>query len=80
VLQVHISQYGAIPEALWARLIDTPRLTATGLRERLEAYQAHPERLQTDTAMVVNTDLADLAHYAVLNGRSSGQGECHVIH
>ncbi len=80
VLQAHISQYGAISAALWARLIDTPRLTATGLRERLEAYQAHPERLQTDTAMVVNTDLADLAHYAALNGHSSGQGECHVIH
>ncbi len=45
VLAEHLRCHGALPEALWQRLLDTPRLTATGLKERLAAYQQHPERI-----------------------------------
>lgn len=79
VLNSHIQQHGAISEALLRRLLDTPRLTATGLRDRLAAYQAHPERMQTET-VVVTTASPALAHYAALGGRSSGQETCHVVH
>jgi hypothetical protein len=34
VLAEHIRHHGALPEALLRRLLDTPRLTATGLKER----------------------------------------------
>lgn len=83
VLAAHIQQYGAIPESLLARLIDTPRMTATGLRDRLNAYQQHPERIQTtcDSTLTQSlSDVPDLTHYAALNDRPSGQGERHVVH
>lgn len=40
-----------MPRALLSRLIDRPALTATQVRDYLEAYTAHPERLNnTETA------------------------------
>jgi len=40
-----------MPQALLSRLIDRPTLTATQIRDYLEAYAAHPERLNdTETA------------------------------
>jgi hypothetical protein len=82
VLTEHIKHDGALPEALLARLIDTPRLTATGLKERLATWRQHPERLQAKSAMPSGptTDHAKLARYGALNGRSSGQGESHVVY
>ena len=44
ILAAHCAQHGAIEPELLPGLIDTPRLTATGLRERLAAFQQHPER------------------------------------
>jgi hypothetical protein len=79
VLSEHIRHHGAIPEALLTRLIETPRLTATGLRERLGAYQQHPERLKTRSPEPQG-DHTRLARYGVLNDRSSGHGESHVVH
>jgi transposase len=87
LLAGHIKQYGAIDAPLLARLIDTPRLTATGLRDRLTAYQQHPERENTEDQQVRQTiqqgqnKTSDaLAHDKVLNDQPSGQGEDHVIH
>jgi hypothetical protein len=84
LLATHIKQYGAIDAPLFARLIDTPRLTATGLRDRLMAYQQHPERENTEDQQTRQQDQNKtndaLAHYRVLNGQPSGQGEDHVIH
>lgn len=87
VLTAYCNQYGAIEQKLMAQLIDTSRLTATGLRERLTAYQQHPERNSTDTSSIPPavpdspTSANDsLARYGALNGQSSGQGENHVIH
>ncbi len=83
VLAQHIRQYGAIPEALLTRLIDVPRLTATGLKDRLGAYQQHPGRLKTHPSgggPKAQGDHARLARYAALNDRFSGHGDSHVVH
>ena len=74
-----------IIQLLLSRLINTPRLTATGLRERLLAFQQNPERdnepqAQQHTNDQVKQGNRSLAHYAALNGHPSGQGESHVIH
>jgi len=67
---------------LLERILTSPRLTATQLRAMLEAYQLNPERLAT--ALADQPDpahaLSALAHYAVLNGQLTGQGESHVVH
>ena len=87
ILTAHCKLYGAIEPELLSRLINTPRLTATGLRERLAAFQQHPERnsnsisqTQQNTTRQINHGNDSLARYAVLNGQPSGQGESHVIH
>lgn len=81
VLAEHIRQQGEPCPALLERLIDTPHLTATGLRERLEAYRQHPERIKsTALAPSGNGASATLARYGNLNGHSNGQGERHVVH
>jgi len=85
ILTAHCKQYGAIEPELLSRLINTPRLTATGLRDRLVAFHKNPERnngtqAQQNTTHQVNQSHAALAHYGVLNGQPSGQGENHVIH
>lgn len=87
VLNAHSAQYGKIDVQLLSRLIDTPRLTATGLRDRLDAYQQSPEResakelpvqLAAQTAQTKTSD--SLARYGVLNGHPDEQGESDVIH
>lgn len=87
VLSAHCKQYGAIKPELLARLIDTPRLTATGLRERLVAFQQHPEREGRKEEAShhisqnnINPRNDALARYEALNGQPGGQGESHVIH
>jgi hypothetical protein len=84
VLTEHIKQYGAIPDDWLARLIDTPRLTATGLRERLAVYRQNPDRLNgaQDFKLSEASKLADaaLARYSALNGPLSGQEPSHAIH
>ncbi len=81
VLSEHIKQHGALCPKLLGRLIDTPRLTATGLRERLNAYQQHLERLKGQSAVPsAPAAHAKLARYGALNGQSSGQVDSHVSH
>lgn len=84
VLTEHIKQYGAIPDDWLARLIDTPRLTATGLRERLAVYRQNPDRLKgaQDVKLSKVSKLAGdaLARYGALNDHLSGQEHSHVIH
>ena len=72
----------AVSIDLLERILTAPRLTATQLRAMLEAYQLNPERLSTALADQPDTEhsLMALAHYAVLNGQLSGQGESHVVH
>jgi transposase len=80
VLAEHMRHHGALPEALWQRLIDTPRLTAVGLKERLAAYQQHPERITpADVKPTDSPSLTVLARYSALNGHANGQGVSHVI-
>jgi len=87
ILNAHIEQYGKIDAQFLSRLIDTPRLTATGLRDRLAAFQQHPERgktgqLQAQQEATVGQSKTDnsLARYGELNGQPDGQGESHVFH
>ncbi len=81
VIAAHTLQYGSIGADLLQRILASPRLTASQLRDRLEAYQLNPERLPAATADQPIPDSSDaLAGYAALNGQSSGQGESHVIH
>lgn len=82
VLTEHIRQHGALCPTWLERLIDTPRLTATGLRERLAAYQLHPERISNAAPEHPpgGRSSTALAHYGALNGHLNGQGERHVVH
>lgn len=82
VIATHTLHYGGIGADLLERILTAPRLTATQLRARLDAYQLNPERVSA--AMAAQPDPAHassaLAHYAVLNGQSTGQGGSHVVH
>lgn len=81
VLAEHIRRHGAIPEALWQRLLDAPHLTATGLKERLAAYQQHPERITSaDEKPTESPSSTVLARYGALHGHPNGQGVSHGIH
>jgi transposase len=81
VIATHTLHYGNIGADLLERILTAPRLTATQLRAMLDAYQLNPERL---SAAMVAQDPAQsvmaLAHYAILNGQLTGQGESHVVH
>ena len=82
IIATHTLRYGGISADLLERILTAPRLTATQLRAMLEAYQLNPGRLST--ALADQPDPAHsfmaLAHYAVLNGHLTGQGESHVVH
>jgi transposase len=81
VLAEHIRHHGALPETLWQRLLDAPRLTATGLKERLAAYQQHPERIApADVNPTVSPASTVLARYGALHGHPTGQGVSHGVH
>ncbi len=85
IVSAYCKQYGAIEAEHLSRLINTPRLTATGLRERLLAFQQNPEKNNDSQSQQVTQDQVNqgnsaLAHYAALNGHPGGQGESHVIH
>lgn len=81
VIATHTLRYGSIGADLLERILTAPRLTATQLRARLEAYQLNPGRLSAVTAdQPVPDSSGALAHYAALNGQSTGQGERHVVH
>lgn len=79
---MHTLRYGGISADLLERILTAPRLTATQLRAMLEAYQLNPERLSTALADQPEPTHAfsALAHYAILNGQLTGQGESHVVH
>jgi hypothetical protein len=81
IIATHTVQYGYISAELLERILTAPRLTATQLRDLLDAYQLNPERLSTTTPDQPGLDpFSALAHYAVLNGPLAGQGERHVVH
>jgi sRNA-binding protein len=81
VIATHAVHYGGISTDLLERILTAPRLTATQLRAMLEAYQLNPERISAARAEQPVPDSASaLAHYAVLNGQLTGQGESHVVH
>ncbi|MCL7419669.1 MAG: IS21 family transposase, partial [Methylobacter sp.] len=81
VLTEHRQRHGEIPETLLSRLVELPRLTASGLKQRLEAWRLHPERLTPPTPSPADRpSSAALARYGTLNGRSTGQGESHAIY
>ncbi|WP_340124559.1 hypothetical protein [Methylobacter svalbardensis] len=81
VIAVHTLHHGKINTDLLARILSAPRLTASQLRDRLEAYQLNPGRLSAAMAdQPIPDSSGALAGYAALNGQSSGQGESHVIH
>ncbi len=82
IIAMHTLRYGGISADLLERILTAPRLTATQLRAMLEAYQLNPERLSTALADQPDTEYSfrALAHYAVLNGQLTGQGESHVVH
>ncbi len=90
IIIAHISAHGEISAQLLQRLIESPRLTATGLRDRLAAYQqglAQQKSPITDNtppagnqAELTKQANKALAHYGALNGHLSGQGESHVLH
>jgi transposase len=81
VIATHTAQFGDISTELLERILIAPRLTATQLRDTLDAYQQHPERLvATTTSQPASDSVSALAHYAVLNGQSGGQGERHVVY
>ncbi len=81
VIAAHTLRHSNIAAELLERILSAPRLTASQLRDRLEAYQLNPERLSAATANQPIPDSSDaLAGYAALNGQSGGQGESHAIH
>lgn len=80
VIATHTAQYGDISADLLERILTSPRLTASQLRDILEAYQLNPGRLSAATDQPVPDSSSALAHYAVLNGQLTGQGERHVDH
>ena len=70
-----LKQHKTLPDGLMDRVLQRARLTATGLRDYLEAYASEPERLQTPQNPVPATDTA-LCRYAGL-----GQKEIsHELH
>jgi len=81
VIAAHTLQYGSIGAKLLERILTAPRLTASQLRDRLEAYQQNPGRLSAATVdQPVFDSTGALARYAALNGQPTGQGESHVVH
>ena len=80
VIAKHTVQHGEINADLLERILTSTRLTASQLRDKLEAYQLSPGRLSTATAdQFVPDSSGALAGYAALNGQSAGQGESHVV-
>jgi len=81
VIATHTVHYDGISTDLLERMLTAPRLTATQLRAMLEAHQLNPERISAARADQPVPDSASaLAHYAVLNGHLTGQGESHAVH
>lgn len=82
VIQTHTLKYGPVGADLLERILTLPRLTVTQLRDTLEAFQQRADRTAPWTTHPLDQTHSNpaLAHYAKLNGQSSGQGERHVVH
>ena len=81
VIATHTVQYGEINADLLDRILTSTRLTASQLRNMLEAYQLNPDRLSFELTAHPSLDsVSALAGYAALNGQPIGQGERHVVH
>jgi transposase len=80
VIAKHTVQHGEINTDLLERILTSTRLTASQLRDRLEAYQLNPGRVSAATTdQPIPDSSGALAGYAALNGQSTGQGESHVV-
>ena len=81
-MNLHLEHYGEIAPELLERVIQTPHLTAVGLRDRLEAYHLQSKRLDTEeiglSSDEIKNSIIALASYADLNGQSGGQEVSHV--
>jgi transposase len=82
IINSHTKAYSEMASDLLERILTTPRLTATQLRDMLAAYQQHSERLKASESENRSQGNAskDLGIYARLNVRSAGQGESHAVH
>lgn len=81
VLTAHCQRCGSVDLSLLDRLLDSPRLTATGLRDRLEAWHnASDKRTCYSQPPASHNDKQLLSCYGALNDRPNGQGESHVVH
>ncbi len=80
VIATHTARYGDIHADLLERILTSPRLTVSQLRDMLEAYHFNPGRLSALADPSGSDSSSALAHYAVLNGQLIGQGESHVVH
>lgn len=65
----------SISEACWQRVLKRPKLTATGFRDMVEAWQQPPCQEQADSAPQRGTALNP---YDALNGQSADQGAADV--
>lgn len=59
-----LATHPSLPEAILDHVCDRPCLTATGLRDYLLAYAAHPERLATPVVAPPPRGASPLARYA----------------
>ena len=64
---------------LLARLLETPRLTAASLRDRLQAWHQHPQR-QATPALPPRAPSDTLKRYGTLTKRNHCEDEHHAIH
>lgn len=81
VLATHCKQHGMIAPSLLSRLLDTPRLTVTGLRDRLEAWHQHPQRYcQSAPTSSQGATSTTLKRYGMLSKQKDCQGVNDVIH
>lgn len=81
VIKAHTAQHGAIATKLMERLLTSTRLTVKLLRDMLEAFQQHPERLSEAPMETSRPVLSGaLMQYTPLNGQLAGQGVNHVLH
>lgn len=82
IISTHTKKHSCVEPQLLERILTTPRLTATQLRDMLAAYQQYSERLQECKSdnMVQGNASTELDIYARLNVRPGGQGESNVVH
>jgi transposase len=68
-----LSQHTDLPATVLDRVLSRPRLSATGLRDYLDAYAEHSERLEVPQPALLKTPSgdSDLARYASLTAQEN---------